>query len=255
MKSIRIILFISFIIVFSCTEKTEKTGYFKIKFEHYVDGKVIEFDTMKYQNAAENPYEISEIMYFISRIKLYNHNGKVVELRPDNPFYYVNTNMPKTIVPESIEEVPEGTYDSITFIFGLTAVDNISNRFVNPPETNMAWPEVLGGGYHYMMMNGFYKDTEGNRKTNNFHLGTGFTINGTDTTFIDNSFTVKPEGQSFNISWGSVTTATLVMNIESWFETPYVYDFNHFGGAIMQNQAAMSTACANGKDAFSVEFQ
>jgi hypothetical protein len=24
--------------------------------------------------------------------------------------------------------------------------------FVNPPEVNMAWPEVLGGGYHYLML-------------------------------------------------------------------------------------------------------
>lgn len=240
--------------IFSCTDKDDKAGTFKLTFQHYVDGNPLIRDSMMYVNAAENPYEITEIMYFISRVKLYNHNGNVVELNAASPFHYVNPDYPETLSWESIEEAPEGTYDSITFIFGLKADDNLSNRFVNAPENNMAWPEILGGGYHYMMMNGFYLDFEGNKKTNNFHLGTGQIINGSDTTFVDNSFTVTPHGSPFNISWGSLTTGVLTMNIESWFETPVVYDFNVWGGAIMQKQAAMETACKNGKDAFTIQF-
>ncbi|MGE5317768.1 MAG: MbnP family protein, partial [Chloroflexota bacterium] len=64
----------------SCTDDTEKSGTFKLAFQHYVDGNPLIRDSMMYVNAAENPYEITEIMYFISRVKLYNHNGKVVEL-------------------------------------------------------------------------------------------------------------------------------------------------------------------------------
>jgi hypothetical protein len=237
-----------------CTEKDEKNGNITLKFEHYADGLPLVRDSMMYLNAAENPYEITEIMYFISRVRLYHHDGRIIELTADSPFHYVNPDFPETLTWKSIEEAPEGTYDSLTFTFGLSSADNQSNRFVNPPESNMAWPEILGGGYHYMMMNGFYEDNEGNRKTNNFHLGIGQMINGSDTVFIDNSFSVNPQGENFTISWGAITTATITMNIESWFETPEVYDLNYWGGAIMQKQAAMATACRNGKDAFAVKY-
>ncbi|HLO92085.1 MAG TPA: MbnP family protein [Lentimicrobium sp.] len=254
LKKLKVFAGIILFAMISCTDDTEKSGTFKLAFQHYVDGNPLIRDSMMYVNAAENPYEITEIMYFISRVKLYNHNGKVVELNTASPFHYINPDYPQTLTWESVGEIPEGTYDSISFIFGLRADDNISNRFVNAPESNMAWPEVLGGGYHYMMMNGFYEDAEGNKKTNNFHLGTGQVINGGDTTFIDNSFTVTPKGLPFSISWGAVTTGVLTMNIESWFDTPVVYDFNFWGGAIMQKQAAMEAACKNGKDAFTIEF-
>ena len=36
--------------------------------------------------------------------------------------------------------------------------------FVNPPEVNMMWPDVLGGGYHYLMLNGKWKTPENNEK-------------------------------------------------------------------------------------------
>lgn len=243
-----------FSLLWSCTDKDEKYGNITLQFQHYANGSPLIRDSMMYVNAAENPYEITEIMYFISRVKLYKHDGGVIELNQESPFHYVNPDMPGTLNWSSVEEAPEGTYDSITFTFGLNSTDNQSNRFVNPPESNMAWPDILGGGYHYMMMNGFYEDMDGNRKTNNFHLGIGQVITGTDTTFVDNSFTVRPEGGNFNISWGAVTTAVITMNIESWFDTPEVYDFNYWGGAIMQKQAAMAAACKNGKDAFTVEY-
>lgn len=254
MKKLLILPVLGLLFLASCTEKEDKHGTFKLVFQHYTDGKPLVRDSMMYENAAENPYEITELMYFISRVKLYKHDGKVIELNSTSPFHYVNPDYPETLTWESVEEAPEGSYDSLTFIFGLQAADNISNRFVNPPESHMAWPEILGGGYHYMMMNGFYLDAEGNKKTNNFHLGTGQIINGNDTTFVDNSFTVTPKGIPFNISWGAITTGVLTMHIESWFDTPEVYDFNYWGGAIMQKQAAMEAACRNGKDAFTVEF-
>jgi hypothetical protein len=45
------------------------------------------------------------------------------------------------------------------------------------------------------------------------------------------------------------------MNIESWFNSPIVWDFNIQGENIMQNQSAMSDACKNGADAFSIGYK
>jgi hypothetical protein len=42
------------------------------------------------------------------------------------------------------------------------------------------------------------------------------------------------------------------MNIEKWFESPHVFDFNYWGGAIMQNHAAMQVVKENGWDVFAL---
>ena len=43
------------------------------------------------------------------------------------------------------------------------------------------------------------------------------------------------------------------MNVDSWFDSPILYDLNTFGGMIMTNQDAMHALCENGVDAFEVK--
>lgn len=257
MKRILLVLFVACLIT-SCKDdqKETLTAPVVIRFDHMVDSAAMIRDSMCYTNAAGNPYEITEIMYFISRVKLYHSNGQVIEMNHLSPFHYVNPDIPASLNWISDQNLPEGLYDSLTFTFGLTEADNISNRFVNPPESNMAWPEVLGGGYHYMMLNGWYENQNGERSNCNFHLGTGqlYDDDHNITGFVNNSFTVNPEGKPFTIVPGDTNVIQCTMNIESWFDTPVVYDFNYWGGAIMQKQNAMHTACLNGKDAFSIKI-
>ncbi|HLN53268.1 MAG TPA: MbnP family protein [Lentimicrobium sp.] len=250
-----IVLIIPFLLT-ACEKEKNKFGHFTLIFDHKVNGNEVIWNDMCYVNEAGNPYELTEIMYFVSRVRLHSKDGDVFDLNPGLPFHYINPEIPYSLNWENEADIPVGIYDSITFTFGLASNDNISNRFVNPPESNMAWPEALGGGYHYMMMNGFYLDSLGSRCTNNFHLGKGQIYNDVHEVvgFIDNSFGVTPIGETFEIRENNLTTATITMNIESWFKTPVTYDFNVFGGAIMQKQAAMEAACKNGKDAFSVKF-
>ena len=40
------------------------------------------------------------------------------------------------------------------------------------------------------------------------------------------------------------------MNIDSWFKTPHDFDFNYWGGFIMEIQPAMQMAKENGYDVF-----
>ena len=44
------------------------------------------------------------------------------------------------------------------------------------------------------------------------------------------------------------------MNIESWFTTPHNFDFNYWGGNVMQNQQALQTIKENGHDIFTVGY-
>ncbi|MBK9356536.1 MAG: hypothetical protein IPN08_03955 [Bacteroidales bacterium] len=239
-------------------EKPVEKSVLKLHFQHKVDGLPLELNQLKYTNSAGNVYEISEIMYFISDLKLYHSKGNIVAPAGWDDIHYVDLSLPATLEWVAGNDIPAGTYDSLTFTFGLSAEKNQPFMFVNPPEVNMAWPEVLGGGYHYMMMNGWWKDLGGVRKPFNFHLGIGqiYANNSGDpddiTGFIHNAFVVNPGIEPFTVTAGETLNFALIMNIESWFNTPVVYDHNYFGGAIMQNQEAMHVACLNGSDVFSI---
>ncbi len=234
------------------------TSRMQLVFAHHVNGAPLLCDQMIYTNAAGNPYEVTEVMYFISELKLHRSDGTTISPATWDDIWYVDTNLPSTFTWQLPGVIPPGIYDSVTFVFGISQARNKSFLFVNPPQVNMAWPDVLGGGYHYLMLNGWWKDQSLVRRPFNFHLGIGQIYAGNSGQvkdiigFVQNYFTVKPAGKPFAVSSNQKIEAVLTMHIESWFETPQIYDHNRWGGAIMQNQEAMRMGCDNGRDAFSV---
>ncbi len=242
----------------SCDRTTppddQEYGKLTLKFKHQVDDKPIVFDTLMYVNAAGNPYLVNEIQYFISDVRLWKA-GKALLLDGFEDIHYVDTDLPETWNYRLADDVPEGEYDSVNFVFGITEEKNQSFMFVNPPESYMFWPEYLGGGYHYLKLNGKWKDLEGVLRPFNFHLGIGQIYNdaGEITGFVQNYFTVSLPGSSVQINAGETTTLTINMKVENWFQNPHVFDFNYWGGDIMENQAAMQVVKENGWNVFSVE--
>jgi hypothetical protein len=248
-----LVVFLAFIT--SCENKSNE-GKLTIQFEHWVNGQTMVKDQMIYINAAGNHYELHGLKYFISDVKLHLLNGQVIPLNSNNPAHYVDIDIPGTLKWQIVNELPAISYDSVSFTFGLSGQLNKSNSFVNPPESNMAWPEALGGGYHFMMMDGFFNNSAGVRSPFNFHLGTGQIYSGgmgtaNITGFIQNSFHVKLPASSFIIINNQTKNLKFIMNIESWFTTPIDWDFNQWSIMIMQNQLAMDAIKKNGFDVFS----
>ncbi|MFA6923129.1 MAG: MbnP family protein [Bacteroidales bacterium] len=254
-----IVLFSFFIFVNSNCHKEKpippaENGKIIFKFAHYVNGQPLQKDTMKYVNAAGNPYKINELKYFVSEVTLYKNDGTKKIIKDWVEIFYIDIDVSSTLTWNVYDDIPAGNYDSINFVFGITQEKNKSFLFINPPESNMAWPDMLGGGYHYMMLNGKWKDT--NNVIQNFrcHLGIGKDTTGGNTTFIQNYFTVNLPNSSFSISKNQTREIQIVMNIEKWFEGAYTFDWNHYGGDIMENQEAMNKIAKNGKHAFSLEY-
>ncbi len=257
------LLIVTVLITNSCKksesdQNTETTGKITIQFAHKIDGNDIVYDTLIYVNAAGNPYLVNEIQYFISDVALYKNDGSTVKIKDWNDIYYVDTNIPSTWKWEVYDKIPEGTYDSIAFIFGITKEENISYMFVNPPERDMFWPEFLGGGYHYMKLNGKWLATGQTTETTpfNFHLGIGqiyFSYPDSISSFVQNYFRVSLPGSGFTLINGENKIIHLNMNVENWFQDPNLFDFNSWGGYIMQNQEAMQMAKENGHNVFSVD--
>ena len=94
--------------------------------------------------------------------------------------------------------------------------------------------------------NGSYKD--GTAKYSYYEDANGNIIG-----FIDNSFIVTLPLSNFEVSKNNTTTLHLRMNINNWFTNPNTFDFNVYGGSIMQNQAAQEVLKENGHNVFSVE--
>ena len=250
-------------ILLSCNKKTEEpaavpSGKVIFSIQHMVNGTPLHENDLSYTNEAGNQYLISDVKYFISDITFYKHVGSTTLIHQWKDIFYIEEDIPATKTIQFFDPLPAGAYDSINFIFGISESKNKSFMFVNPPEVNMAWPEVLGGGYHYMMIDGKWKDTAGITQPFNFHLGIGQLYHGntsnTDSiyAFVQNYFTVSLPGSAFTIQDGETKTFNLQMNIESWFKSPHTFDFNHWGGAIMQNQNAMQMVKENGWDVFSI---
>ena len=236
------------------------SGNLKIAFSHSVGNDSLILNSNQYIDEAGNHYEIDEVKYFISDVQLFLHNGSTKLIDDWTAIHYVDISIPSTLTWNVYDTISQGGIDSVSFVFGFTAARNQSFMFVNPPESNMMWPDILGGGYHYMMINGKWTDAAQIDQPFNFHLGIGqiytdtVTYNtSTITGYVQNYFTVTLPTPGLTINTGSTSTLKLNMDISSWFKTPHTWDFNYWGGAVMQNQRAMNTMKENGFDVFSVK--
>lgn len=266
----------------SCGKKSsDGEGFGKIQLSVFyeVEGQELITDSLMYFNEAGNNYLITEIQWFISDVKLETADGTEMSFAgSEDNIFYLDTDLPETKLIES-ENIAENRFSKIIFTFGFDEANNISNRFTNPPESFMFWPEYLGGGYHYMKLNGKWVNEDNLLEPFNFHLGIGQEYNEenkiTDsifrfgkssnyshcegytpllnlkdvTEFIHNYFIVEIP-VDFEVNQDEITELELVMQVEKWFKEPNVYDHNYWGGAIMQNQNAMAAACENGKNVF-----
>ncbi len=247
------------LLVTSCKKEeteTEETvvekGKITLSFDANVDGIPLVTNVLNYVNAAGNYYEVDELRYFISELKLYKNDGTVVTIQDDNSIHYYDWDIENTHQWAIEDQLPVGQYDSVSFVFGLNPEKNISGYFVNPPENNMSWPAVLGGGYHYMQINGKWKNLQDSVRNLNFHTGIGQLYeNNQITEYVHNHFSVVIP-YIFQVSANENTTLNLVMNINNWFTSPHDYDFNVWGGSIMQNQAAQEVIKENGHDVFTI---
>jgi len=262
-----ILMIMSLFMVLSCSkagvtneDHPQLTSLF-IRFENKVDSLPVLLDTLIYQNSSYDHYMVTDLQYFISGLTLHRNDGVNYTAINDYGIHYVDTRIPSSLHWLINASVPYGTYDSISFTFGLDEEQNVSNLFVNPPERDMNWPDVLGGGYHYLKMNLMWKKT-GLFRTYpfNFHIGIGQLYKGnviepdSITGFVQNYFDVNLPATAFSIGKGETKYMVLTMNVNQWFTGNNEFDFAKYPNTMMQHQTTMNNACLNGRNAFTARF-
>lgn len=256
MKKTLLILMLLVAALVSCNKPVD-FGNISVDVRYFVNGGPLITDSLCYHNEAGNEYMITEIQWFISKVELQNKQGEWVSLghrEIDNlssdatsKLFYIDTNIPES-QSLRMSAIPTGEYKALRFTFGLDEEDNRSGLFSDMPESNMFWPEPLGGGYHYMKLNGRFVNTENELVPLNIHLGIG--QNADRSEFYQNYFTVEGPIDLFVVG-NKENHITLCMDVDNWFRHPNLYDFNVYGSAIMQNQAAQQALKENGQDVFS----
>lgn len=253
--------FVMLLFIVSCNddEKDKETGQITFHFQELVDSMPLVTDSMKYTNEAGNEYLVTEVQYFISNLRIHYQDGETYTVTQDDGIHYIDSDISETHTWQIQEEVPAGVIDSISFTFGLDEDDNVSNRFVDPPESLMFWPDELGGGYHYMKLNLKYLSTNSMITPFNYHMGIGqlYDTTGQVTEFVQNYFPVNCYLAIYSSFIAQVRAdesnhLSINMDINSWFKTPNSWDFNDFGMMMMQNQAAQQAAKENGYDVFAI---
>lgn len=222
----------------SCKKDAIQTesGDMNFNIEYHADNQPLIFDTIQYSNSAGNFFSVTQLEYYISDIVLIDMEGNEIHR---NDIHYINPRKDSTI-QFTIAGVAMQNYSSMLFKIGLNSNTN-KTGFLPPTidNQNMFWPDPMGGGYHFLKLEGHFMDTLGAIQGYAMHLGTNACL---VSCRIDKQFSLKSKSQ----------TMTLRMNINEWFKDPNTYDLNS-GNYIMGNQGQMLKIAENGKDVFTLK--
>lgn len=244
MKTFRVSVFAFILATFvGCTNNSiqpEATSV-NLQFLHLVDNQPLELDNIKYTNAVGQAYSIKTVKYFVSRVTFHKTDGTDIAI-PD--IHYVDIRDEATLNYELSEKIPYGSYSGISFVYGLVPEDNVTGSLGLELDQLMEWPMMMGGGYHYMKLEGEYINDDVITFFN-FHSGS---LNG-----VAYEIHVDLPNSSFDANASNLNVG-MAMEISNWFQNPVDWDFAYWGSGIMGNADAQATVQMNGTDVFSVNF-
>ncbi|NNC95808.1 MAG: hypothetical protein HKN92_09625 [Chitinophagales bacterium] len=231
------IAFILFMFISGCADEGNQT-YFTFTFSHTVGSGYLEFSNMKYSNSAGDNYSIETLKYFVSDFTLHRSDGSEMII---DAVHYIDAEDNSTLSFIPTEAIEGGNYSSISFTMGLSSMKNVNGTFPNPPENAMEWPIPMGGGYHYMKLEGKF-DSSGIVRNYQAHTGPS----------MGNSYfiNVDLDNSSFTTT-GSDVTVNIEMDVNKWWDIPNTIHLNTVTG-IMGDQTMQQKLKENGSDVFSI---
>jgi hypothetical protein len=230
----KLLLFVLIAGIAGCTKHPVMPGSASVKFwlEYSVDEHKLQFDTIKYFNEAGNNFSVTKIEYYISEITLYKTNGN--KFTSNDVFYFNGKDSINNFI--FLDSLPPGNYNGISFSIGIPKEKNktgaLSPTFQN---MNMSWPEPMGGGYHFLKLEGHYFNNS-NISGYAVHLGKNENL---INIHIDYPFELKYR----NHQW------QLTMNINEWFKNPHSYNISD-GNYTMNVDSLMNKISSNGASVF-----
>lgn len=256
------LIIIAFTLILACSTDNDEfatTTNITLNFTHNWDDNPITNEDLNTTettlvNANGDRLNINRLRYLISDIQLQNESGIttdlkdliLVDLEEENSLTYTTENL-----------LLDGTYDLI-FTFGINDALNISGAYPELDAVNFNLDETLGGGYHYMQLDGRFitplnaslLDTD---IAYNYH-----TISATDRTNPLDPTAERNTDTSFTVTLGNVSiennevTIEVQMDISQWFEDPNTWNLSELNQNLKENYDAQIMMRDNGTSVFSL---
>ena len=218
-----------------------------IDFSHRFNQQAVtsnNFNALQYTNGFGTTLSLTRLRYLISEISFTNQQG-IKTLVKDYQLIDVGQNTGMLIDGITLAE---GTY-SLNMRFGFTETANTSSIY---PDLNAAsWnvPQMLGGGYHYMQMEGRFLDLNNQESIYAYHTISAVQNPGPDNIREDTSIALTLG--EINITQDAIQI-NVTMDIDQWFENPNLWDLNLLNGMLMGNYTAQKLMNQNGRSVFSL---
>ena len=229
MKNLPSVVFLALILISCGSDQEINDTKIFLNFSHNVDGNPVSMDDLTHTNLAGENYNVQTLKYILTDIKLISnekdHNNITIK-----DIHFVDFSNPSTMFIES-DIIENGSY-TLQFRFGLDATTNVTYSFVNETFNGiMDWPEMMGGGYHYMKLEGSYTND-----STFYNTHTGPTM-GMDHSFLCSfDLPININNSTNNLEYA------IEMNINNWYGPEVV----NLEPAIMMNMPTQMNLMMNG---------
>lgn len=244
-KYILIPTFLLFLIVniSSCKKKINNSNsqtnkYTTASFTFHIENSnnAFQWDSIININAAGNPFSLKKLNLFISNFELKQNNG--ITFTSNDVFYIDPLISNKSTF--TLDSLLDGTYSSISFLVGIDSIKNVAYGLSNSTDNiNMIWPTAMGGGYHFLKMEGYFKDSNNVQQGYALHLGKNANL----TKVTLNCTMLQNTTHSYNLTF----------NVSKVFNYPYVYDLNIDNCYTMSDPIAMNKIKTNLENVFTIK--
>ncbi len=208
----------------------------RLELVHHIDGEPLHFDSLIYVNEAGHQYSVTRLQYYVSEVVLHGTGGTTDHNIPGP--YYIDGRGGNSF---DLATIPSGTYGGASLLLGLSPEQNITNALPNTMENvQMAWPEPMGGGYHFLKFEGHFINA-GNSTGFAMHIGKNEHLPHCDAP------------GAFAIS-GAAAKLILKFDLNEVFRSPHTYDLAA-GNYSMGSPALMALLRDNCADAFTIHVE
>lgn len=138
-----------------------------LQFENYVGDEPLMFDSLSYKNSFGQSYNVSMFKYYVGNFKLTNSKG----LEFVSTGYFLINQEDITSMRVTIDSIPKGEYNVISFTLGVDSIDNCNGAQSGAldPINGMFWS--WNTGYVFLKMEGKSPASNSTAKQLEFHIG------------------------------------------------------------------------------------
>lgn len=168
MKKYLLLLLLALPLLSACDDDDDAVAQadVEVSFQNQMNGQPFVLN-QTYTSPAGDAFEVEDLKYYISNVKLLNATGQVVYTEPES-YHLINLGAGKTSF--TMPKVPAGSYSQLQFSLGVDEARNhtIDQQGDLDPSTDMVWD--WNTGYKFLLLEGTYTaDTKSGGLV--FHIG------------------------------------------------------------------------------------